>query len=243
MHKKIAGQAFPIIRKATPPEEASRVKRTLRSADEKLVPVDGLLARVRRNGIDPRAARRVAVRRAFDEEHIAEGSRCIKFASLLVDDGTHALAANLHDAISFLHSVHHGEAIFDVVRHRLLAIHILARGTGVDYNAAMLVVRDGDDYGVYVFAVQNFFVMASCGDLFLYGLLRGLVPAVIKIADGDAFNAGYGERGLQKLAATSTGADRCKSYSIARRNWTFRTPQRRRLQESELDRGSGCDRA
>ena len=185
---------FAVVGEAAPAEEACGVKGPLRRAHEKCVPVDGLLAGVGRNRINPGAARRVAIGRAFDEEHVAERARCVDFARLLVDDRADALAADLHNAISLLHRIDHGEAIFHGVRHRLFAVDVFAGGAGIHHDAAMLMVHHGYDHRVYIFAVEDFLIVASGRDLLLHGLLRGLMAAVVEIADRDTFDAWDCER-------------------------------------------------
>src|SRR5580693_8459904 len=99
MNEKIASQSLAVIREAAPAEEARGIKWSLGRAHEEFIPVDGLLTGVGRDGIDPGAAWRVAIRRTFDEEHIPEGTGCEEFSRLLIDDGTYALAPHLQDAI------------------------------------------------------------------------------------------------------------------------------------------------
>ena len=74
MHEQVAGQSLAVVGEATPAEEPGRVERPLGCVSQKRIPIDSLLARVGRNGIDPGAAGRVPVGRAFDEEHVTEGS-------------------------------------------------------------------------------------------------------------------------------------------------------------------------
>ncbi len=217
MDEQIAGQAFAVIGEAAPAEESRRVKRPLRRAHQKSIPVDGLLAGVRRNRINPCATRRVAVRRSLDVEHVAKRPRRIDSPRLLIDDGTHALAAHLQDAISLAHRLNHGEAVLHGMRHRLFAVHVLARGARIHHNAAMLVVGDGHNHRVHIFAIENLVIIARCRNLLLHGLLTRFMPAVIEIADRDAFDARHRERCLQQLASARACADRSKSNPVARR--------------------------
>ena len=66
VHEKVAGQTFAVIGEAAPAEEARGVKGTLWRADQKLVPVDGFFAGIGGNGVDPGAARRIAIQRSFE---------------------------------------------------------------------------------------------------------------------------------------------------------------------------------
>ncbi len=89
----------------------------------------------------------------------------VNLARLLVKNGTDALAADLQDAVVLLRGGDHGEAVVNRVGERLLAIDVFARGAGVHHDPAMLVVGDGDDDGVHVFAIEDLFVVARCGNL------------------------------------------------------------------------------
>src|ERR1700746_13439 len=61
VNKEVAGQAFAVVREATPAEKSDWVKRPLWRSVQKGVPVDRLFVCVRRNGVDPGAAGAVAV--------------------------------------------------------------------------------------------------------------------------------------------------------------------------------------
>ena len=102
----------------------------------------------------------------------------------------------------------------------------------------MLMIGDGHNHRVHIFAVEDLLVAASRRDLLLHGLLSRFVPAVIEIADCDTLYAGYGERRLQQLASAGARSYRGKSDAIARRNGTASAPQLGWLQEGELYRGS-----
>jgi len=65
------------------------------------------------------------------------------------------------------------------VRHRLFAIDIFARSAGIHENFAMLMVGYCDDDGVNVLAIENLFVVARGGDLFVDGLLRGDMTRIV----------------------------------------------------------------
>jgi hypothetical protein len=136
-------------------------------------------------------------------------------------------------------SFDHGESVFDVVRHGFFAVDIFTGGAGVDKDSAMLVVGDRNDHGVDIFAVEDFFVIARDWNLFLDGLLRGFVPAVVKIADGNAFNAGNVERGGEQFAASGSRSDRGEAHAITGRDGAARAPESGGFQEGCLDYCSG----
>src|SRR6266568_354941 len=108
VNKQVATQPLAVIRKTPPAEEAHRVKGTLRCAVEKRIPVDSRFIRIRSNRIHPGTARTVAVPVCLDRRDLSQPARVIDFLSLGVEDRTDALAANLHDAISFVSCRHHG---------------------------------------------------------------------------------------------------------------------------------------
>ena len=179
VHKEVARQTFAIIGKAAPTEEAHGIKGALRRAVQKSVPINGLFAGVRGDGIDPSAAGVVAVRIRFDHENAAELSRVENFFGFGIKDGTNALAANLQDAIPLLHRVHHGKAIFHGVGHRFFAVDVLAGSTGVHNHFAMLVVHGGDNDGVHIFTVQNASIVARGGNVLFDCFARGVVARIV----------------------------------------------------------------
>ncbi len=75
------------------------------------------------------------------------------------------------------------------MRQRLLAIHVLARGAGVDDHLPMLVIGNRDDDRIDILAVENLLVIAGRGDGLADRLLGGDVAAIPQIANPDALNA------------------------------------------------------
>ena len=74
--------------------------------------------------------------------------------------------------------------------------------------------------------------------MLLHGLLSRFVAAIVEIADGDALDAGHGERRLQQLTAAGARSDRGKSDTVAGRNGAASAPQRGWFEQGELYRGS-----
>src|SRR6516164_4124563 len=87
MHKKISGQAFPIILKASPAKKSHRIEGTLRRTIQEGSPVNRLLAGVRRNRVDPSSARGVSVPIGFNRTHLAEFPGVIDFLGSGVKNG------------------------------------------------------------------------------------------------------------------------------------------------------------
>src|SRR5580698_6355640 len=120
MHIKIARHAFAVVRETSPAKEPHHVEWALWSISQESLPIDILLARVRRNGIDPSARGRVAVGMTFNVGNLAQPSRRINLLRLPVNDFAHSLAARLKYPLVCLHCFYHRKAIGYVVRHRLL---------------------------------------------------------------------------------------------------------------------------
>ena len=173
MNEKISGQALAVIRETAPPEEPFRTERPLGRAIKERRPVNRLLVRVRRDGIDPRAARRIAVPMGFDVIHVAKSSRVENFFCLSVNNGRNPLTADLHNPICLLCRLNHRKPVFNRVRHRLFAIDVLAGGACIHKNFAVLMVGDCDDDRVHIFAVENLFVIASCRKTWIFYRLLG----------------------------------------------------------------------
>src|SRR5580658_361528 len=72
VNEQVAAQALAVVGEAAPAEKTYRIEGPLGSAAEKRVPVDRLLTRVGRNGINPSAAGAVAVPIGLDGGDLAE---------------------------------------------------------------------------------------------------------------------------------------------------------------------------
>ena len=240
MDEEITAQAFAIIGVAAPAEEADGIEGALGRGAEEGVPVDGFFAGVGRNGLDPGAAGGIAVPVSVDGEDLAELAGIVNLFGFGVKDGADTLAADCDHAIGFVGGFDHGESIFDGVRHWLLAIDVFAGGAGVFEDVAMLVVHGGDEDGVDVFTIEDGTIVARGWDVgILDRFLRGGVAAVIKVAHGDALNAGDVERSLEMFASANAGADGGEAYGVAGRDGTRRGGEQVRLQDSLGDRSSG----
>ncbi len=115
---------------------------------------------------------------------------------------------------------HHGESVFDGMRHRFLAVDVFAGGAGVFEDLAVIVIHGGDQDGIDILAIKDRAIVACRGDARIIDrLLRCGVAAVVEIAYGDALNAGHTERGLEMFASADAGADRGEADGVAGRNW------------------------
>jgi len=141
-----------------------------------------------------------------------------------IEDRGHALASDLHDAVSLLRRLDHRETVFDRMGHRFFAIDILASGARIHEHLSMLMVRDRNDHGIYIFAVENLFVIARRRHVLFYRFLSGGMSRVIKIAYGDTFNPRHAQRRLQQLTSPHARADGGKPHGVAGRNRPSRSP-------------------
>src|SRR5438309_8875204 len=112
MNKKISGEAFAVVSETAPAEKSLGTECALGRTVQERIPVNGLFTGIRRNGIYPGAARRIAVPMGLNVTDVAEPAGVVNLLGLRVDDGRHTLAADLHDAVGFLRSFYHGEAVF-----------------------------------------------------------------------------------------------------------------------------------
>ena len=61
----------------------------------------------------------------------------------------------------------------------------------------MLVIRHGHDHCIYIFAIENLFVISCRRNLLLYRFLRRFVSAVIQVANRHTFHTRHLQRRRQ----------------------------------------------
>ena len=126
-----------------------------------------------------------------------------------------ALRTHLNKILASLHRPHHRLAVGNAVRHRLLAIHILARRDRVHGDLFMPVVGHSHNDSLNILVIQNFLV-ASCGaDIRTGNLLRKRVPTVIEIACCHTLALWQSDRGTKQRRTLDANADRRKSNPLA----------------------------
>ena len=101
----------------------------------------------------------------------------------------------------------------------------------------MLVIRDRDDHGVDIFPIEDLSVVTGRRNLLLHRFARRLMPAVVKIADGHALNAGDKERRLQQFATAHASANRGEPHQVARGHGTRGSREQVWLKERNLRSG------
>ncbi len=216
MDEQISAQPRTIVGELSPAEEALRVERPLGRILEKSIPIDGLRARVRRNGVDPCPARRIAVEMRIDRVHLAHSPRSINLRGLSVENRADPLAAGLEDSLAGLDSFHHRKSVGHIVRHRLLAIDVLARRHGIQRHAPVMMVRSGDKNCFHIVAVQQGPVVARGGNILAPRLLCRLVPCHIQVRRSHANTGGHISRRPQQVAPANPGSHNRKTYPAAR---------------------------
>src|SRR5271168_1955136 len=161
MDHQIASHAGAILLPTAPAGEPLGTKRNLRSVIEPGVPIEILRGEIGRRRILPGARGIVAAEGEFYHLNLADGSLTIEFAGFGAQGGTDALRADLHDAVVILGCVHHFEPFGGGVRHRLLAVNVLACIAGVDDDSLVPMVGDGGEYAVDVLALEQFLISAG----------------------------------------------------------------------------------
>src|SRR5437763_14613473 len=84
--EQIACEAFAVIGETAPAEKPHWIELPLGRVPEESIPIDGLLARIRRNWVDPRAAWRVAVPVTLNVIHLAEFPAVEEILRLRIND-------------------------------------------------------------------------------------------------------------------------------------------------------------
>src|ERR1700722_2504700 len=107
------------------------------------------------------------------------------------------------------------------MRHGLFAVDVFAGGAGVFEDVAMLVVGDGDNNGIDVFAIEDGAIFAGDVDAGVTdSLAGGGVAAVVEIAGSDAFHSGDESGGLEKFTSAHASSDGSKANGITGRDGT-----------------------
>src|SRR5436190_8028534 len=124
MHKQITGDASSVVAIVSPSEEPRSVKCAFWRLSKEAIPVDSLRRSVGRNGVLPGAYGAAAVIPGFDHIQLADCSRREQFFGLLVHERADTLAADLKNPICLLSGLDHLFALFELLNHWLLTIHI-----------------------------------------------------------------------------------------------------------------------
>ena len=165
MHEQVAGDARAVIAITAPAEQSLRLERDLRSAAQEAVPIDIFGRGVGRNGILPGANGVVTIPPGFHHVGLADGAGLHQLLGFFIDDGTHALAADLNNASGFLLGFDHRLAVVHVLHHGLFAVHVFAGVHGVDGDFLVPMIGRSHNHGVHVRPRQNFAVIAGDEDI------------------------------------------------------------------------------
>ena len=95
------------------------------------------------------------------------------------------LRSDLHDPVVAPRRFHRQPALADVVRRRLLHVHVLARVAGIDGHEGVPVLGGADDDGLNVLVLEQLAVVAIHLRLPAGGLEAILHVRLVDVADGD----------------------------------------------------------
>ena len=104
--------------------------------------------------------------------------------------------------------VDHGLTFADGVDHGLFAINVLACAERFHGDLAVPVVGRGNDDSVYIFARDDFTIVAGDEGVRAIGLFHALEAAVVAVAGGYEFNSREGGSESGVALAHAAGADK-----------------------------------
>ncbi len=214
------------------------VEGDLGSIVEPGVPIEILRREIERRRIFPGAGGIVAAEGELDHFDVADGARLVQFAGLGAE---HAELTRCEPICTmrlfFCAASTMSTALGRGVRHRLLAVNVLARVAGVDHDAPVPVIGNGGDDAVDILAVEQFLIAARGGQVGIAGDLAGQrVAAVVEIGGAHALDAGHGDGVRQQAGALHADADDAEANAIAGRR---RPRQRLGFEQDGLGRPAG----
>ena len=161
MHQQIACHARAIFLPAPPPRKRIRIERPSSAPSPAMYPSPASAAKIRRRRILPRARRIIASHTSpqSNSDPRSRPSRSTPSPSRTAPNSS--AAPDLHNPIRLLRRRHHRQPIRRRMRHRLLAIHILARAHRVHHHLLMPVVGNRHDDRVDILRVQQFLIRRS----------------------------------------------------------------------------------
>ena len=179
VHQQIARNPGAVLLPAAPAREKQRIERAFRSSPLPHVPVECLGRKVGRRWILPGSRGIVASQRALHQAQVSNRPLREQFFRLPVNRRTHTLRSDLHELSRLLLRRRHIEAIGDRMRHRFLAVDILARIHGIHDDLAMPVIRNCRDQAVDLLIVEQFLVAPRRREGGVHDLFRERMPAVV----------------------------------------------------------------
>jgi hypothetical protein len=141
-----------------------------------------------------------------------------EFLGFGVEDGAHALAADLENAPGLFLRFDDHVTIGYFADHRLLTVDILAGLEGVCGNAGVPVIGGGDDDGVDIAAGEQFAIVAGGEDVLAIAFLSEGAAAIVNVGNSDDFDARQGRFGLHIFLAHDAEADAAYLHAVVGRN-------------------------
>src|SRR5258708_38142416 len=235
MNHQIARYSRAVVPPAAPACEAILVKRNFRGVVEPGITVQRLRRKIRRRRIHPGSCRIVAAQGKLHHLDLANGAVVIEIARLGAEGRTYALRTNLHNALVLLGRFDHGESVSHGVRHRLLAINVLARVTGIDYDPLVPVVGHRSDNAVDVLTVEQFLIVARRGQARLGRDFFGQrVAAIIQICRTHALNPWEGDGAADQAGPLHADSDHAKTNALAFRYGLCRSTEWLRVEKDSV---------
>ena len=176
------------------------------------------------NRIFPRALRRIAVVPHRHHVELADGARGQQFLRLVVNDGTHALAADLHNPARLAPGVNDLGPIGVDVDHGLFAVNVFARVHGIHRRLHVPVVRSADNDRVDVLARQDFVVVARGLDIVAPQFLGMLQAAVVTVRRRHHLDARHHRRQLGVPLALPARSNQVRFECDRSRQWAWPAP-------------------
>src|SRR5687767_4956295 len=216
MHQEIASDAGAVLLPAAPPRECDRIEGPLGRRPQPGVPVEILRREIGRRRILPRPGWLIATERPLDEHQIAEHPLRDHLLRLGENLGAHALRPDLHDATALLRRVRHFHSLRRRVRHRLLAVHVLAGAHRVDQDLPVPVVGHRDDHAIDVPVLEKRLIPARDGEIGPDDLPRQGMPTIVEVTGRDTLDSVEGYRVREQSLPLHPDTDDPEPDPIAR---------------------------
>ena len=206
------------------------------------VPIDDFLVRLRL-GRQPAAHERGHSHRVgVDGVQLAELAGARQLAREREVRQISPLRAGLEDAPRAAHRVGQRQALRDVLRARLLAIHVLAGAGGIHGGRRMPVRARGDQHGIDIVAVQEFAKVAILRAVLVAVLLVGdfldrIAARRLHVAHGDELDVVLLQEAAEVVRPPVSDADAAQRDSFVGRN-PFAAPLRQ-CSERQLSEPGG----
>jgi len=150
------------------------------------------------------------------------------------------LAAYLQDAAGLPRGLDHARSLVELLDHRLLDVHVLARLHRVDRHRHVPVIRRRDDDGIDIRPRQHFPVVARREEVSAPELFREREPSFVDVGNRHQLDARRLQRRAHVLLAANARADRGKANPVVRRN-ALRSRRSLRAQDRRCHRRARGD--